>query len=251
MKLFPPSQEFPGRPTFFDPDVYLDAVEMMINADEVNRAFWMLDNMPAYYRDNVPSRAATMRVQLNEVLFTPVQYKGVYDTLSIDGEAAIANWPSRATIVEEEIIKLNAKTIKPNIMELAPGQFWLPAGLKYKGLDFTYEHLSLDNFDHPFDKPWPSCAFNIFIAFELIEHLHCENEIYQNYLKFKRTADMIMLSTPLYTFAGGMDKWQTRQLGHLRTYTPKEFVDKAAGMFPGYEWGVYVDHVITLVGSIK
>lgn len=249
MRLFNPSPEFPGRPTYFDPDVYLDAVEMMINSDEVNRAFWMLDNMPAYYRDNVPKRAATMRVQLNEVLFTPVQYKGVYGTIDLDGAAVVAGWPSRATIVEEKVRELNKRMIKPNIMELAPGQFWLPTGLKYKGLDFTYEYLSLDNFDHPFEKPWPDSAFNIFIAFELIEHLHCETEIYQNYLKFKKTADIVMLSTPLYTFAGGMDNWSTRQLGHLRTYTPKELVDVSNKMFPGYVWGAHIDHVINLVGE--
>lgn len=247
-KIFKPSPDFPGRPQFFDPDAYLDCVEQMINADEVLRAILLLDNFPAFYRDNPPIRALEIRARLHQKLFTPVQYRGIYKKTQVEMKYLMDNWPPRAQLMEQLVKKYNEQGIKPNIMELAPGPFWLPIGLQHKGLKFTYEHLSLDDGDPSFERPGDTQQANVFCAFELIEHLHYEAEIYQNYLKFNKTADVIMMSTPRYTFNGGEDKWFERDLGHLRTYTPHEFLDSAAGMFRGYKWEAYVDHCINIIG---
>lgn len=238
-----------GRPKFFNVDQYLDVVEAMINADEVERAFWMLDNMPGYYRDHVPERATKIRKSLHRQLFTPVQYQGIYKSVDLYNEAeAIQHWTGKAQVVEGIVRQYNEEGIAPNLMELAPGSMWLPTGLKAKGLKFTYEHKSIDHVsDVPFLIP-EGKEPSIFVALEFIEHLWHESEIYENYLKFNKEAKHIVLSTPLYTCFGGLDHWEERPLGHLRTYTPKEFLETASRMFIGYKWNVFLETSIVLHG---
>lgn len=241
-----------GRPLFFDINIYLSVVEMMINADEIERALWMLDNPPAFYREkaNRPARLKEIKDKLNKATWTPVQYKGIYKDVEITAAHTEAHWPLRARLLEEEIKRLNDMRISPTLMELAPGGKWLEAGLRHKACGFNYECMSLDGSTL---EPDVKTVFNIFIAFELIEHLSNENEIYQNYLKFNRHADIVMLSTPLYTWRGGMPNWEQRELGHLRTYTPDEFHDKASQMFEGYSWDAKIgdanDGTIVLTGK--
>lgn len=237
-----------GKPQHFDVEHYLTSVSMMIDADEVERAFWMLENLPGYYRDYPPERAVKMKERLHRQLFTPVQYKGIYKEVMIDEQHTKEHWPTRAALVEGLVMNLNKVNIVPNIMELAPGSEWLAWGLRHHGMKFTYERLSLDDDSHQFDKALGP-TFNIFCAFEIIEHLYNEFEIYQNYLKFDKKADIVLISTPLYTYAGGMPDWETRALGHLRTYTPKELEDKAREMFPGYVWLTQSDYVIHVMGK--
>jgi hypothetical protein len=63
-----------GRPYYFDVDMYLACVEQMISSDEVERALWMLDNMPGWYRDNPPQQAKKIRDQLLKRLYTTMDY---------------------------------------------------------------------------------------------------------------------------------------------------------------------------------
>lgn len=238
-----------GKPLFFNVDVYLAAAEMMINSDEVERALWMLDNMPAYYRENPPKRAIEIREALHRQLFTSVQYRGIYKSVNISPEHTAAHWPLRAQILEDIVAKENANDSKPHIMELAPGSFFIPEGLKHKGRHFTYEHKSIDDTDYPQEEPAPGAKI-IFCAFEIIEHLANEWEIYQNYLKFQRPSNSVLISTPLFTFAGGLPDWETRPLGHLRTYTPNELHKICAEMFPNREWTCNMDSTIVFRGDI-
>lgn len=239
-----------GRPLFFDVDTYLSAVEQMIMSDEVERALKMLDNLPAFYRANPPARALEIRESLNRALFTPIQYKGIYDGVEITPQDTERHWPLRAQAVEQLVRELNHPGAKPNIMELAGGSLFLPQGLVHKHLQFTYEHLSLDNIEHKFEKPSGE-QINIFVAFELIEHLSDEWEIWRNYLKFGKRADYVFISTPLYTFGGGIPNWREQKLGHLRTYTPEELHSICSRMFTGYSWTCKTDDTIVLEGRCQ
>lgn len=231
-----------GRPNFFDVDKYLDCVEGMILADEVERALWMLDNFPAYYRDNYPARASEIRRSLHEALFTPIEYAKADRQVSGAGEG----WPARGDVVADLVRKLNAVGKVPNIMELSPGTGWLSAGLKSRGLNFTYESRSLT------DAPGPvyGSEINILICMELIEHLANPMEAYQAYLKFQKQARYLVLSVPLYTWGGGLPSWRGQALGHLRTYCPQEFYDLCRKMFgPQYEWKCYLSDTISMEGT--
>ena len=238
-------EEHIGKPKYFNVDGYLDAVEGMINADEVERAFLMLDNLPAYYRDHVPLRAREIRESLHRQLFTPVQYKDIYGEFDVD--VTLKNLPGRAKVLRSMVAELNEKGLAPHIMEYAPGNFWLPIVLRRLALSFGYEHVGLE--PAPAGLTSQAAGPVIFCAFEIIEHLSNEFELYQNYLRFNRAADVVLLSTPFYTCAGGEDNWRTRDLGHLRAYTPREFLTKAHQMFEGFEWQVVTDVTMILVGK--
>lgn len=236
-----------GQPSNFSPDLACDVVEQLIDSDEVERALLLLDNMPAFYRDHPTPRMREIRESLHKVLWTPIQYKGIY--AGTERSDPDLSWCMRYQLVEDEV-RQSPQPI--HIMELAPGAFTLPQGLLKHGLNdqFSYQSLALD--DAPILTFWSmvprvNCK-TLFCAFEIIEHLSNEWEIYQNYLKFNRKADVIMLSTPLYTYGGGMSKWRTRELGHLRTYTPVEFHAVAAQMFKGYSWECKTDDTIVLTG---
>lgn len=236
-----------GRPSFFDVDRYLDCVEAMITCDEVERAFLLLDNMPAYYRDNVPERAREIRQSLHEALFTPAQYAAA-DRLGENEDISQLKeyFPPRTQILADIMREVDA----PHLMEIGPGAFWLPHSLLNQGLKFSYEYQSLGG--PGFKSEVATGTTNIFVAFELIEHLHMEAEIYQAYLKFKKKAQFVLLSTPLYTFAGGMRVWRGHALGHLRAYTPDEFLKAARGMFTGFEFSKLYkceDGTMVIVGT--
>lgn len=226
-----------GQPLLFDPDLYLTAVEQMIASDEVERALHMLDNMPSFYREHPPKRALELKELLHRVLWTPVQYAGIYAGADVESEF----WPLRAQCVED-IVREHSGA---HIMELAGGSGWLHEGLRKREYKFTYNCLSLD------EKLVTKEFFGgpaIFCAFELIEHLSNEWEIYQNYLKFNKQADYVLLSTPLHTYGGGNPNWRNGPLGHLRCYSVSEFHEIAAKMFTGFEWTAKTDDTIVLIG---
>lgn len=240
-----------GKPIFFDPDIFCSVVEMLISSDEVERAFLMLRNgAPAYYRDHPTPRMLEIRESLHRQMFTPAQYAGAdSDGVSLEPKDLEQYCPPRAQVLISAIRDLNRTGIKPNIMEIGPGTFWLPYSLRYQNLDFTYEYQSLTVRDLPFEKPPQDGGVNLFVAFELIEHLTNEDELYQAYLKFKKRAKMIFISTPLYTYGGGIANWRDNALGHLRTYTPRELGQVASQLFEGYKWTAYLSDTITLVGD--
>lgn len=238
-----------GRPLLFNLDLYFSLIDQYVAADEVERALWLLNNPPAYFRANPPKRLIETRDALHKATWTPVQYKSIYDTVEITEESTKTHWPLRAQLLEKEIKALNEQSITPNICEYAPGSMWLSKGLEHKGLSFTYEYMSLDGVSRP-DKPEPKV--NIFCAFEIIEHLSNELELYQNALKFGYSFDVVMVSTPLYTFGEGLsyvDGWRNRPLGHLRAYTRDELHAKVSQMFINYAWTCAVDDTIVLMGK--
>ena len=252
-----------GKPRHFDPDHYLDSVEQMICADELVTALYMLEHMPGYYRDNVPSRALEIKKSLYRQLMTIEDY--VFDTEEQqDNNEAIHKTPlkdqhtlrhffPRAPITIEIVQQLNVNGFVANIVEVGPANYWLPAVLHKLRAEFTYSAhsisavtggVSLEDKGELADKP----SKNIFICFETIEHLWNPDEIYHYYAKHDFNADVILLSTPKYVLLGGLPNWESRPLGHVRTYTPKELVDFAQKHWHGYKWTLHDSDMMTLVG---
>lgn len=237
-----------GLPIHFSIPHYLNLIEQYIASDEVEIALWLLDHPPSFYRANPPPELVKMRDDLNKSLWTPIQYAGIYEGVKTTPEATAAHWPLRAEVLEKVI---RSYEVIPHIMELGPGGNWLHDGLNHKGLLFTYESMGLDGI-RPcnLDTKLPA----IFVAFELIEHLHNEIEIYQNYLKFNRPAEVIIISTPEHTWAGGMaEDFRKRPLGHLRAYSPSEFHAVVSKMFHEHKaWELFRgDGTQILKGTIK
>lgn len=236
-----------GKPRFFNEDAWLETVIGLIRSDETERALWLLDNPPAWYRMNYPTKAKEIKERLNKQLFTPIQYAGCLDP-EPEAYTAEMQMPSRGELVDKLVKELNEKNICPVVCELAPGGRWLEGVMTKRGRKFWYEHMGLDKQHIKMAKPTEP-FYNIFVALEIIEHLSDTTEIYRNYLKFERPANAIFLSTPYCTWNGGMHDWESNALGHLRCYTPHEFASEAKRMFEGYSWELVHDDVMTLIGK--
>lgn len=246
-----------GRPSYFNVDTWLLMIEEYITCDEVERALWLLDNPPAWYRDHYPIAAKRIKDRLLTQFFTAVDYGK--DPVSNEQIGACDQDTLRGDLVLRFCMGLNSRGDTPHIFECAPGNYWLPGLLAKNDARFFYyaETLDQDLQKRAAEKliqhtPRGSRLGNhdVFVAFEIIEHLHNPVEIYQQYLKHcGETCKTIFLSTPKYTFGGGMGDWANAALGHLRAYTPKEFHAFAAKYWPEFKWTMYDGHVMCLVGE--
>lgn len=247
-----------GRPNYFNVEKYLSCVEEMITCDEVEKALWMLENMPAWYRDHYPVEAKQIKDRLLTQFFTTNDYSK--DPVPPDAIGALEHDLDRGQVVVNHCRKIiQEHGLIPHIVEIGPGNYWLPFVLKKENIAFTYFGQSLEPNVQAMAKEklkpyWAeapmAASFSMFVAFEMIEHLHNPIEIYQSYLKLApKDTKAIFLSTPRYTFGGGMGEWYTAALGHLRAYTPKEFADFAMKYWPEFKWTMYDGHVMCLVGE--
>jgi hypothetical protein len=251
-----------GRPHFFDPDHYLDSVEQVIMADELQFAMTMLDNMPGWYRDNEPTRAKEIRRKLLKNLWLPSQYSNDPYEISPSVEKIKTKIETlfchpRAEMVVNTVREYNEKGISPLIIELGPADYWLPVGLAGAQLKFRYHDINMNRQAKDFavktypEVPWSEVTDGpyIFCCFEVLEHMLNPEELFLNYEKIGIDADVIMLSTPKYTMGGGLDNWDSRELGHVRTWTPDEFIAFAKKYFKGYGWGYAESFSMFLMGK--
>jgi hypothetical protein len=67
--------------------------------------------------------------------------------------------------------------------------------------------------------------------------------------------DLIIMSTPLFCFGFGKQDWKdpkhTGYIGHIRTYTPDEFVKQVSDNFPEFRFELTVSEIMLLVGKKK
>lgn len=237
-----------GEMENFSAQPFLDCANELVRSDEIERALWLLDNLPAYYRDFPPKEVLDLKREILKRVATPQSYAANIADLLIDPETSngMADSP-RGRMLLEEVNALNLAGQAPHIVDYGPGEYWLPMMLKKEGLEFTYQALYLS--ENAFRRALPyfvehfvkGSGPKIFVACEIIEHLWQEQELKTEMLKACGLADIIHISTPKYTFDGHCPKdWQNyshrETLGHLRAYTPNEFVNKINQMFPEYAW---------------
>jgi len=255
-----------GRPTFFNVDKYLSCVEEMITADEVGNALKMLEMLPGWYRDNIPVQAINIKKQLLKRFFTDLDYAKDGCTWAsgaggMSQQTAIENLKDgRGALAFKYAATFSEQGLRPHLFELAPGNYWLPVGLSAAGVQFTYFAPSLNasmqeeaskNLSNWQASPGMLTGKTMFICFEFLEHLADPGDIYHHYIKSGLDADVILLSTPKYTFGGGMGDWYNKDLGHLRTYTPNEFKEFAIKCWPTHNWSLHDGHVMCLAGEKK
>jgi hypothetical protein len=247
----------------FSTKPFLEAAELLARADEPERALAILDNLPAYYRETTPADINQLREQILFSLCTPHVYATVDMDATIDVENSTAQVKGlfRGAVVKDLVEKLNAEEKTPHVIEMGPGEYWLPIGLERLGYRFTYQDISLLQRTarqareilpaELFKKDPPEGAPVIFVAYELIEHLPWPRELCVEALRQGgKMPDYVFLSTPMCTFDGHKEKDWKRRTGqpHLRAYTPQEFFMQARGIFPGYDWELKADSLMVLKG---
>jgi hypothetical protein len=242
----------------FSENLFADMVEVYVQADEPERGLWVLDNLPSWYRDNPPPRLKKLKKEILSALITPRGYmqSNLDDHVRV-GEAAKYTLEGllRGKLIIEAVKKQNEKGITPHVIDMGPGEYFIPNGLKELGCSFTYEDIGMDQCTRAATQDLvrtkATHEYTIFVANELIEHLASPLDMAIEAHTHSNRLDEIHLSTPLYTFDTQYKEWRKPNgLPHLRTYTPTEFIAAAVSVFPGYAWELTNDGDLqSLVGK--
>lgn len=252
-----------GRPLYFDVGIYLAAVEGMIRADEIERALWMLDNLPAWYRDNPPPEVRMMKQILYENLYDCFDYASDPDEAGWTKENAELQFGTaytypRAEVLRDIIGQMNAKGHKPWLCEFSTSHGLLPLGLQREKFEFNFFGKNLNHQALVKLKGWLNDGVwaeqprvdqkTIFVFTEALEHAYREEDLLYSYRKLAIDFDHLVLSVPYGCLGGGLPNWKTRRLGHIRGYTADEFFKLAMRFFPSYEFKLYKADSMVLHG---
>lgn len=228
---------------YWDSKPFIDAANILVAADEPLKALGLLKNLPGFYRDHIPKQILKLRNEILSMLATPLFYaEENLRVLPIDQLMPQIEGLLRYREIKRDIQGLNAKGINPHLIDYGPGEYWLPRGLNYDQCKFKYVDAGLSTTTTlrdqipEYKKDITEGDTVMLIACEIIEHLHHEEDIVTECLKLA-VPDIVHLSTPKYTFDIRPERinWKSYgTLGHLRTYTPGEFVLTANRLFPGY-----------------
>lgn len=238
--------------TDFNVDCFLACAKELVRADEIERALWLLSNLPAYYRDNQPVEVINLRNQILSRVATPGSYK-LDDSNDIIPDCSNAKTLLRYQLIAYDVARLNNLSLVPHIVDYGPGEFWLPILLHQDGHQFTYQPIFLS--DQAFDKTKhiyeahlklaDKSAPTIYVACEIIEHLWNDVEIKTEMLRASGLCDIVHLSTPKYSFDYQRTTWDAAPIfGHLRAYTPDEFYLRARMIFGEYDNFTFYDSQI-------
>lgn len=243
----------------FNPELCALYVEMLLIHDEVERALAVIENVPAFYRDNLPPALRTLRSEILAARYTATTYVNSPNDAGVNAGMAVQEmrYMLRGRILEAEVMRYNEAKVIPHIIEMGPGTYFLPQALGQLGYEFTYWDLALNAQARELTKYLPrqvtpaETSPTVFLAMEVIEHLADPKEIAIEAAKLcPRGPDRVHLSTPLYTYDTKHADWRTRDgLPHLRAYTPMEFLAEAGRLFPGYHWTLMHDRIMSLRGQ--
>ncbi len=237
-----------GQLENFNVKCFLDAAHELVRADEITRALKLLNNLPAFYRDYPPKEVTDLKNLIIKRTATPNFYAKWEATIDFDLDISYMKETLRGSLLIEEVKRFNEQGISPHIVDYGPGEFWAPRMLFDEGLFHTYKPITIcskasqlfdEHFPHFRGEPDPKDPV-IFLGLEIIEHLWNEDELKTTMLANCGLADVVHISTPRYTY-DGRDQLHNGEkvrdcLGHLRAYTPNEFVHILRTLFVEYDW---------------
>lgn len=243
-----------GECPTFDVETFISCASQLVDADEVERALLVLDNIPAYYRDNPPPKLLAFKNAILQHMLTPHGYiNDNHDNKvnTVEQAQAFIKNTLRGHLIQQEV----ANNPKCHIVECGPGEYGIPIGVEG---DFTYWDIALDkntqndsqNLIYRRRQVYQAGQVGIFVANEIIEHLPEPRDLAVECFKhFKgHSPHYIHLSTPLYTYDPRPKDWASHKLPHLRAYTPREFIVAAQRLWPNYDWQLYMSPIMSLRG---
>ncbi len=254
-----------GRPIYWRLDNHIKAVEQLIRADELQMALALCDQVPGWWRDNYPKELQEIKNTLYCQTYDQIEYATDDEEADCPREMGEKQWVGnycypRNEILSQMVKALNAENETPWIFDLGCSHGNMPLGMIKLGYKFNYKgtgmNLRIINKVHGWvgniwrDEPEP-LQKTILYCTEVIEHCMNPMDIVHSAYKIGVDFDHILLSVPMYTLGGGLPDWDTRRLGHVRTWTPNEFAQFADKNWPGYGWELYKSSSMVLVGKKK
>jgi hypothetical protein len=247
----------------FPSDEYIEIAEYLTVMDEPELALKVLKSVPGYYRDHPPAKFSALASEIRSKIFTAQDYerdeRDEIDTFSEERAMHILDSLDRGNALDSLVAKYNNKGVTPHIVDYGPGDYAIPRGMSAKDRDFTYQPLALqlsardaarEKLAKHMSIPVHPEAPMILVAYEIIEHLHEPREIRQQMDKLDKKAEVVLISTPKYTYREGRPDWRKVGQQHLRTYTPRELAFKLVDMFPEYEWKIDENEVMLATGCL-
>ncbi len=252
-----------GRPLYWRLDAHIAAIEQMIRADELQIAIKMLDMVPGWWKDNYPPELEGIKKTLYRQTYDQIEYATDDEEADCPREMGEAQWNSpymypRAEIISQMVKIHNAEDDTPWIFDLGCSHGNLPLGLIKSGHKFHYKGVGMNHRIIQKLKSWVSDNWRekphvgeptILYCTEVLEHCFNPHDIVHSSYKVGVKWDQILLSVPMYCLGGGLPDWNTRRLGHVRTWTPSEFSEFANKSWPGYSWVLYKSASMVLVGT--
>jgi len=250
-----------GRPLYFSLENYIETIIGLIRSDEIQSALWLLDHPPGWIRDNYPPELTKIKNTIYQNTYDQIEYATDDEEADCTRELGEAQWDNGYMFPRAEIISNLIKSMFPKspwIFDLGCSHGNLPLGLIKSGHSFTYRGAGMNyriqqKVKGWIGKHWQEKPVNdqptILYCTEVIEHCFHPEEIVHSAHKVGVDFDHILLSVPMYTLGGGLPNWDTRRLGHIRTWTPREFLAFADKGWPGYDWQLYQAYSMVLYGK--
>lgn len=230
-------------PTFNAQD-FIKVAQQLVDADEVERALAVLDNVPAYYRQHHHPDIVAFKNSILSRMITPAGYLNDAHDCGIYGEEearGVVKGTLRGILLEHEL----TGTGRYHVVDVGPGEYWIPKGISgtysYKpiGLDAKTKEAALKDPVVISKLQSNPDEVGVFVALEVIEHLPEPRDLVVECAKhFDHEPHYIHLSTPMFTYDAS-PKAEAKYLPHLRAYTPNEFLIEAHRLWPHYEWQPY------------
>lgn len=241
----------------FDLQCFIKAAEELLRADETIRALNLLDNLPAYYRQNIPLEVHNLKRDIMSRIATASFYAtsmGYELSAPDDTHLKVAN-TLRGQLLLRDIKEMNEKDMMPHLLDMAPGEYSFVRMLQHNLCKFTYQASYVNHPSHmkyrkhfeeiEVEKAQYEDRPKIYFAGEIIEHLWQEDELRYEMERKIGLADVIHVSTPNMTFDYLCTDWRIKgDLGHLRAYTPNEFAITMHKMFPEYEQQIFISPIL-------
>lgn len=252
-----------GKPLFWDLGTHLMAIDQMIKADEIQIALQMCDQIPGWYRDNIPKEILALKSRIYQQTYDQIEYATDDEEAECTREFGEEQWHSsycfpRAQILEDAVKALNDQGKVPWILDLGCSHGNLPLGLIKYGFKFTYcgkgmNYRIVKKLKGWIGNVWQGSPLSedqptILTCFETLEHAMNPHDLVHSAHKLGVHFDQIYLSTPMYCLGGGLPEWRERRIGHVRNWTPSEFADFARHGFPGYSWVLTPAYSMVLKG---
>lgn len=250
-----------GRPLYWTLKAHIDAVEQLIRADELQMAIQLIDMVPGWWRDNFPKELIEIRNTIYRQTYDQVEYATDDEEADCPREMGEGQWTGAYCYPRAEILETLLLALKPNmpwILDLGCSHGNLPLGLIKAGHKFRYRGIGMNHRIIEKLKSWTKGYWEdlpqdnqikILTCFEVIEHCMNPMDVVHTAHKVGVDFDHILLSVPMYCLGAGLPDWKTRRMGHVRTYTPKEFIDFAMKNWPGYTWQLYKSNSMVIHGT--
>ncbi len=240
-------QQLSGPMKDFKLQAFLDVANELVRSDEVANALWLLESgIPGFYRDFPPKEITDLK---NEIMAN-IATSSFYAT---DSGAELQSDPNihkimkhsfRGDMLLKEMKFLNKNGFVPTLADLAPGEYAFVKMLIEEKTQFLYmpiwvNYPSYKHYHKDFESQMGGVPREdqpkVFFACEILEHLWHPEDLRYEMNRHCGMADVLFFSTPRHTFDTQCDDWRKKgALGHLRTFTPQEFVLQIQKLFPEY-----------------